>query len=512
MRNSRTHNSIRNILVGFFSRIISILLPFFIRTIIINKLGADYVGLDSLFTSVLQVLSLTELGISSAIVFSLYEPIAHENYNEICEWMDLYRIVFWWIGTIILILGLCVCPFIDRFIADSYPNEINIQFVFLVYLLNSTISYYFGGYISAIIVANQRNDIIDFVSTIIVALRNLVQLATLYMLGNYYLYIIITPLFTLFTNILLYRIAIDKYPYCKKHNKPNIKKLWLISKQLKGLILGKLSIVSRGSLDSMVLSAIIGLRVLGIYSNYLVVISTLMSVLIVIVRGISASVGNSIVIDKKEKLNRDHIKFDFYYMFLISMVTICLTSLFQPLMRIWLGEELMLPDNTALLFCLYFYVCNMGQIRSVYSEGAGLWWNMRYAVIFEVILNFMLNIILGRVLGVNGILIATIISTFMNSVVIVTYITYKILFSDSPLAFLGHNSCYAVVTIISCFFIKNIIKKISITSYWELILCAILCAFLGGIILFIVYYTLPKTREYLKELVVKRSFIKGCRG
>ena len=274
MRNSRTHNSIRNILVGFFSRIISILLPFFIRTIIINKLGADYVGLDSLFTSVLQVLSLTELGISSAIVFSLYEPIAHENYNEICEWMDLYRIVFWWIGTIILILGLCVCPFIDRFIADSYPNEINIQFVFLVYLLNSTISYYFGGYISAIIVANQRNDIIDFVSTIIVALRNLVQLATLYMLGNYYLYIIITPLFTLFTNILLYRIAIDKYPYCKKHNKPNIKKLWLISKQLKGLILGKLSIVSRGSLDSMVLSAIIGLRVLGIYSNYLVVIST----------------------------------------------------------------------------------------------------------------------------------------------------------------------------------------------------------------------------------------------
>lgn len=194
---SRTQNAIRNIFTGVFNKIIILLFPFVIRTVIIKKLGTEYLGLSSLFTSILQVLNLTELGFSSAIVFSLYKPIAEKDDNRICSIMNFYKRIYRIIGFIILVMGLIVLPFLPNFIKGSYPSDINLYILYLIYLFNTVITYYLFAYKSALLNAMQRNDIINNVNSITVIIQYILQIIILYCTKNYYIYMIIPKHFNL---------------------------------------------------------------------------------------------------------------------------------------------------------------------------------------------------------------------------------------------------------------------------------------------------------------------------
>ena len=161
----------------------------------------------------------------------------------------------------------------------------------------------------------------------------------------------------------------------------------------------------------------------------------------------AASVGNSLSLNSIEKNEKDHIKFDFYYEVIVAFCTICLFMLYQPFMILWVGEDLTFPFATMILFCLYFYVNQLAQVRSVYSEAAGLWWHFRYLTVGEMVENLVLNIGLGYYFGVNGIIFATIITAFLGSFLGCSYITYKKLFECSPNEFYLNNLLYLIVTV-----------------------------------------------------------------
>ena len=159
MEYKKTANAVRGVAAGFIFRIISMLFPFIIRTVILMKLGEEYIGLSGLFTAVLNVLNLAELGFTTAIVFSMYKPIADDDTATIKALLNAYRKIYRIVALIVLATGLCTMPFLKYLIKGSYPTDINLYALFAIYLANTVIGYSFFAYKSSLLTAHQRMDV-----------------------------------------------------------------------------------------------------------------------------------------------------------------------------------------------------------------------------------------------------------------------------------------------------------------------------------------------------------------
>lgn len=496
-QNSRTENTIRNLFFGVINKVFSIIVPFVVQTILIRRLGAEYLGINSLFASILQVLNVTELGFSSAILFSMYEPVANNNKEKIIERVSLYKTIYRIIGLFILTVGCIIIPFLPRFIKGSYPSDINIYVIYFLYLINTVISYLVFGYKNSILIVYQRNDLVSKIQTIVSVVKGLVQIISLSLFRNYYIYTIIIPLTTLLSNLMVGFLSDRYYPELSKDVGYSFKGLKEISKQVEGIAIGRISLVCRNAFDSIILSSLYGLIPTAIYSNYYLIFSSIGSFMSIILSSMSASVGNSLVTETAEKNEKDHIKYDFYYEMISVFCTICLYCLYQPFMFVWAGKELMFSEFTMTLFCLYFYINQLAQVRSVYSEAAGLWWHFRYLSIFEMAMNLMLNFILGRHYGANGILISTIITAFVFSFVCCSDITYRKLFKQSPKMFFVNNIRYFIICVFGCLCLRFITGFFVADNWLFLILKAF---FVGSFALVYVLFFLMIKRDTRNEL------------
>lgn len=199
----------------------------------------------------------------------------------------------------------------------------------------------------------------------------------------------------------------------------------------------------------------------------------------------------------RKKNESDHVKFDFYYDMMVGLCTICLFLLYQPFMNLWVGEKLTFPFLTMVLFCLYFYINQLAQVRSVYSEAAGLWWDFRYLTVGEMIANLALNVGLGYLIGVNGIIIATIITAFGGSFLGCSVITYKRLFNKSPKKFFFNNLLYFFVGFCSCTLGGYIFASHNPHNIIELGIYAIIVGLFASFFLVFVYGCIPKTRKFM---------------
>lgn len=498
---TRTKNTIKNMLFGMLSKVISLLFPFAVRTIIIYKLGAEYAGFGSLFTAILQVLSITELGFASAITFALYEPIAKSDTNKIVELIGLLKSIYVLVGGIILTIGLLLMPFIPYFIKGDVPVDVNVYVLYSIYLANATITYFAFGYESSLLSAHQRYDIISKVNTITEIVKGILQILVLLFTNNFYAYIILLPVFSFVSSIIIHMLSIKLYPELNVKTKYSLKGLDCIKKQIGGIAIGRISLVCRNSFDSIVISSLFGLTVTVIYANYYLIINTITSFLLTLIISMSASIGNSLVTESIEKNEKDHLKFDFYYMAIVGVCTVLMFNLYQPFMKLWVGEELLFPFKTMFLFPLYFYINNLSQVRSAYSEAAGLWWHFRYFSVGEMIANLSLNIGLGIWLGVDGILIATIITAFVCSFLATTKLTYKLLFHTSSSKYYLLNVLYIIITFGICVLSYFINSLILIEGWGGLIINLVVSLILSCVIMLVIYLLIKRTRGYILDLL-----------
>lgn len=498
---TRTKNTKQNIIFGFMNKFVFLFFPFVIRTIIIKRLGVDYLGLNSLFASILQVLCLSELGFGSAVVFSLYKPIAEKNSELICAYMLFFRKVYRIIGAIIFMIGLAIIPFIPLLIKGNVPDGINIYILYLIYLFNTSISYFVFGYKNALLNAHQRNDIISNISSVTQIALYFFQIIVLILTNNYYLYLIIMPFCTLMNNLLTGYISHKLYPQyvCKGIlDKSAIREL---RNQVTGLMIHKLCLVSRNSLDSIFISAFLGLTTAAIYSNYYYIMNTIVGILSVVGNAMLASIGNSIATESQEKNYNDLKKINFIYMQIAGYCTVCLLGLYQPFMELWVGKKNMFDFGTVVLFCLYFYVLKMGDIRGTYSDAAGLWWQNRYRAILESLCNLCLNAILVYFMGINGIILATLISLFFINFIFGSQIIFKFYFTDFTCKeyFLLHSK-YAFVTMAIatlCYLVNSFIHDVNIFAF--LIRC-LLCVIIPIPLYLVIYYKDIQFRDSISWL------------
>lgn len=213
---NRTKNSIRTFIFGILSRLVAIIGPFTTRTIIIYKLGTDYVGLSSLFTSVLSILSISELGVGSAITFCLYKPVAEDDRNAIKALLSLLRTLYKIIGGIIFVVGLLLIPILPTLIHGSVPGDTNIYALYLIYLLNSCVSYLGFSYKGVLFDVYQRGDVIHKIQTVANIIQYTLQILVLIVFANYYWFaamlLVSTFIFTFATQAFSKKCFPDLYP------------------------------------------------------------------------------------------------------------------------------------------------------------------------------------------------------------------------------------------------------------------------------------------------------------
>ena len=425
MIENRARNARRNGLWGMASRIIGLLLPFFSRTVIIKVLGAEYLGLNGLFTSILTVLNLTELGVGSAIVYSMYKPIATGDDELVGALLNLYRKIYKIIGICIILIGTVLMPFIPKLVSGDVPADINLYVLFGLYIINTSASYLLFAYKRSLIHACQRDDITSKITIVIEVSLNLFQIIFLLVSHNYYWFIILQICSILISNLVNSYYADKLFPQYKCNGKISKELGDDIKQRVAGLMIIKVAAVSRNALDSIIVSAFLGLQAVAMYNNYFYIINALSSLLLVLMNAIAAGVGNSVAVESKEKNLEDMKNINFLYMMISGLCSACLIAMYQPFMRIWVGHDLMFGEGIMILFSLYFILQKIGDVQAQYFDAAGLWWHGKWRGVIEAFFNLLLNILLGYLFGVTGIVLATILTITFINFPLSTYFTFK---------------------------------------------------------------------------------------
>lgn len=464
MKINRTLNAKRNSAWGILSKIFTLLLPFASRTVIIRYMGADYLGLNNVFTSVLSVLNLAELGIGSAIVYSMYKPIAIDDEDTICALLNLYKKIYRLIGIIIIGLGIALLPFLHFFINKGVPGDINIYILFFMYLLNTAASYLLFAYQSSLLHAHQRDDVISKVQIVFSILLNTLQIVTVILTKNYYYFVLIQLIITVLINIANAYASRKLYPQyrCSGRIDNGLKKD--LKKRISGLMIIKIAAATRNSLDSIIVSAYLGLTAVAIYNNYYYIIASVQMILLVFMSAIAAGIGNSIAIDSKAKNLKDMNIINYLFMAISSYCMALIVCLYQPFMSLWVGDKLMLSDSVMWLFGIYFILLRIGDVQAQYFDAAGLWWNGKWRGVIEGTVNLILNIVLGKYFGLVGILIATIISIVLVNFPLSTYYTFKYYFNEGASKFVLEQSKNVVKAVIVSFVCWWVCSKIPISG------------------------------------------------
>ena len=428
MRIERKKNASRNIVYGFIVKIYNLLLPFIMRSVMIKYLGVEYLGLNSLFSSILSVLNLAELGVGSAMVFSMYKPIAEDDDSVVCALLVLYRHYYRIIGLAIFSAGIAILPFIPRLIHGGVPNGLNVYILYFLNLLATVFSYWLFAYRNSVLRAHQRNDVISKIALCSNTLKYMLQLAVLVFIKNYYWYVITIIATQIINNVVTAIISKRMYPQLYPYGDLSEEVKRAINKRIQDVFTAKLGGTILNSADTIVISSFIGLKMLAIYQNYYFIMNSVAGILSIVFTAITAGVGNSLVLETKEKNYKDYKTLSLIIFSFIAFCTASMRSLYQPFIAMWVGEELLLSENVVVMICIYFIIVEYLMLASVYKDAAGIWHQDRFRPLISGVANLGLNLLMVRSLGLFGILLSTILSAGVISVPWITINLFKYIF------------------------------------------------------------------------------------
>ena len=476
---SRTKNSITNVKYGIIGQIIQIICQFVCRTIFVHTLSADYLGLNGLFTNILSVLSLAELGFGSAITYSLYAPLAVNNNMQIKKIMNLYRLLYRVIAVVVALLGVCIVPFLQYFVkdAESIPN---IKLLYLLYLSNSVASYLLI-YKKSLIDADQKKYIGIKYQKGFSIIQNGLQIAFLLLTHNYIVYLLIQIIASVLCNICISIRADSLYPVLKEHTRdyPDREEIWGIAKNTFAMSIHRIGNVVVNNTDNLIISSFVSLASVGIYSNYQLIVSNLNIFTNLIFDSFTASVGNLNALEGKQKLNNVFEQMMVVGALIYGYISTCLISLFNPFIRIWLGKEYTFNIGVVIVIVLIFYLNGIRNVIRSFRDALGLFWYDRYKPIFESIINLVFSLILVKKMGILGVFIGTVISNLTVCFWVEPYVLYKYGLKNRLSRYFIIYFKYFVVACISTIMSFLILKFWVIDSLGKL--------FLAGIINSIIY-------------------------
>ena len=506
---SRTEYSVRNTSVAFVAQISAILMGFFTRVVFTRMLSEGYVGINGLFTDILNILSLSELGVGTAITYALYGPIARKDIQKQQILMRMFRTFYRITAGFVLVAGLCLIPFLDILMKDR-PDVNHLVLIYILYLLNSVVSYLLI-YKKTLIDAHQMNYITVLYHNGFLVLQDICQIIVLLTTRNFVLFLLVAVVCTLTGNICMSRKADMLFPYLKEscHEKLPQEERQDILKNIKAMLMHKLGNVVVNNTDNLLISSFVGVITAGIYSNYYLVIGSVRQVLDQALQGVAASVGNLGATEDSEKVHKIFDQLFFIGYWIYGFAGICLFELLNPFVELAFGEKYLFQKEIVLVLCINFFINGTRKAVLIFKESMGLFWYDRYKAIAEAVLNLGISILLVTHFGVVGVFAGTFCSTVLTSVWVEPYVIYKYRFHKPVLEYFGKYSCYLVIMAVCWTITELCCRMVNGNAIFNLFYRAGICIVIPNILLWLVF---RKTENWIKTVgLSRRIIIKVCR-
>lgn len=463
MDKGRIYNSLRNFIFGSLSQITSLILSFIVRSVFIHYFNLTYLGLNGLFTNILTILSLAELGFGTVMTHALYKPLCSKDEKKIISYMHFYAKIYKIIGVIVTFLGCSLIPFLNFFIKGNIPSDINITLLYSLFLVESISSYFFA-YKRSILNADQKSYICSWIHFIVLLVRSTIQIIVIILFQNFIIYIIIQIFTTIFENIYIYHKVNKIYPYLTTRQYENLTSTELcnIKKNVYALILSNIARVAMKGSSNIIISALVGITIVGIYSNYIMISGAVIMILSQVFSAMTGSVGNYLAQEAQTKHLELFERLDFLNFWLYSVCAICLYLFFNPFIELWIGKQYTLDQNVVFIIVLNFILEGFLYTLWLFRSTMGLFVQGKYRPLFSTTINIIGSIILGYYWGLTGILLSTTISRILVNVWYDPYIIYKygLRSSVKPYyqTYLKRFSTIIGIVITSIFFITPILK------------------------------------------------------
>lgn len=507
MQKSRTKSTLINTSFAIISRIVAMFFGFIQKTVFIRTLGIAYAGVAGLFTDILTVLSLAELGIGSAIAYSLYKPIAENDYRRIAQLMNFFKKAYFLIAIVIITIGICLAPFIKYIIKDVPDITESIQVIFLLYIL-STATTYLLVYKNTLLVAAQKQYIVTNIQMIFTIITVIMQCITLLFFRQFILYLILQITLSLLQNITINYFATKEYPQLKEYNNENIsnvdkKKLF---RDVRALMLYKVANVITTGTDSTIISSALGTSQVGIIGNYRTIRGYITSMIAQFYNSINPSLGNLAATEGIERQYDIFKKINFGTFWIACFCSVCFAILFNPFMKIWLGNEnWILPIYTVEVYIMeYFFSTMIGPVGA-FRIANGLFVQTKYLALIQAVLNLIISVLLVKPLGILGVLLGTLISILLTQLWYEPMVLYRVVFKKSVISYYLTILLYFGITVLSFILVSLAVSFLSFSSIlMNFVIRIILCIIVPNCLIILFF---KKTSEFKEcSLLMKKLF------
>ena len=490
---SRVDNIFRNMRTTVFTQIPLFLASFVVRWLFVRILGENYLGLNGLFTNILTVLSVAELGFGTSIIFSLYRPVATGDRERIKSLMRLYRRVYTLIGTLIIAVGFSLTPFLDFFVKEMPSDIDHVELVYMLYVLDTGVSYFFS-YKASLLFADQKKYVETNIRAYVKLAGHGVRLILLAVFKNYILYVLCMVATSLVTNLWISVTADRMYPYLREKDVQPLSKddKKAISKNVGAMAIHRFGNVAVYGTDNIIMAKFVSLASVGLYSNYVMITDALHQILNRLYEHITAGMGNLNAMESRERKVEAFNHQNFMSAWLFGLCSICLWNLFDPFITLWIGEKYLLSKWTVAIIVVNFYVTAMRDPISHTRDAMGLFWYDRMVPLIEVPLNFIISIVLAGPLGISGVLLGTLISMLLVPFWVGPVVLYKVGLEENPADYFIRYILYAAVTVFAGF-VTGLLCNLLPGGIMAFLVRAAICATVPNLVFYLVY---RRTEEF----------------
>lgn len=479
MNNSRSKNLFLNVFLGYIAQIGVMILSFVGRRNFLNFLSVEYLGVNGLYTNILTVLSLAELGLDTAVVYSLYKPVAEGNKVLINSLLRFFRKIYVSLAIVVFVIGIALIPVL-KYIINSDFSESDLIIYYILFLIN-TVASYFMAHKVALLSAYQETRIHKIILLSSNFILQIMHIVVLVIWCNYYIYIITNVFVTILNNIILNFICNRRYKDIFNINESvDFDKKSMIER-IFSTFLYKVGAVAVNNTDNILISVLISTKAVGLYSNYYTVVVAIQGLISTITNALMGGLGNLSAIDTREKQHRVFNVLLMMYHLFASIIGIGMLLLFNEFIIIWLGTEYVLDKYVVFAIAFNFYVTNATAPIWMYREANGMFNKVKYLMFIRAGVNLTLSIVLGKIFGVFGILFATVLSLFFTSIWYEPQLLFREIFQKSPLGYFISQIKYVMLTIAS-FIICSILVSIMPNGLLMVFIKAILIAFMTSLL------------------------------
>lgn len=505
---SRTYNSIRNIKVNLAGQVINNILKFACRTVFIYTLGEEYLGISSLYMNILTLLSVSELGFSNVVTYSLYRPLAENNQKKIASIMQFYKKTYRIIGFVILGIGLLIIPFLPV-LMNGTTDKVNIYFYYMIYLIQSVGSYLFFSYKQTILLADQKKYLVDLVSFVIKVGTSVVQVLILIYARSFLGYTITAVISTIVTNLMISCVVDKRYPYVRqkaeKLPKVEVKKIF---SQVYAMFLYRICNMVGMATDNLIISSNIGVLTVGLYDNYAMIITVIQEILSNVLYAFVGSLGNLNVVESDKKNEQVFRCLNLVNLWFITFASVCFLVLFQPFITLWIGKNFTFEFVVVFIIVMNFATNNMQGVVQIYKDTTGLFEKGKYRPVATVILNLVISLILVKSLGIAGVFLGSIISRMCTTWWFDAWLIHKYAFHKTPKGFYVDCILCGVRIVLLTGVIQGICMWMKLPVTWiGLIVRGIFCVVIVNIFMLIRCHKKEEFAivfEKVKQIIMKK--------